>query len=88
MADHYAGPVMHAPSRFDPASVGHFRVMDRTFDRDSGTVSLRYGLDDQITFSETITFQTPSTERASIAPSCTCTSPPEPATTRRRHPRW
>ncbi len=59
MADHYAGPVMHAPSRFDPASVGLFRVMDRTFDRDSGTVSLRYGLDDQVTFSETVTFEAP-----------------------------
>jgi hypothetical protein len=52
---------MDAPSRFDPASVGLFRVMDRTFDRASGTVSLRYGLDDQVTFTETVTFETPFT---------------------------
>ncbi len=47
MADHYADGVMHAPNRFDPASVGVFRVTDRTFDRDSGTVSLHYALDDR-----------------------------------------
>ncbi len=50
---------MHAPNRFDPASVGVFRVLDRTFDRDSGTVSLHYALDDQIAFVETVTFETP-----------------------------
>ncbi len=50
---------MHAPNRFDPASVGVFRVLGRTFDRPSGTVSLRYALDDRIDFVETITFETP-----------------------------
>ena len=50
---------MHAPNRFDPASVGVFRVTDRAFDRDTGTVSLRYALDDRYAFVETITFETP-----------------------------
>ncbi len=50
---------MHAPNRFDPASVGVFRVTDRAFDRDTGTVSLRYAFDDRYAFVETITFETP-----------------------------
>ena len=57
---------MRAPSRVDPASVGVFRVMDRTFDQDSGTVSLRYGLDDQVTFVETVTFETPVPHRPAL----------------------
>ncbi len=61
MADHYAGRVMPAPNRFDPASFGAFRVQGRTFERDSGTVSLHYALDDRQTFVETITFETPFT---------------------------
>jgi UDP-N-acetyl-alpha-D-muramoyl-L-alanyl-L-glutamate epimerase len=52
---------MSAPNRFDPASFGVFRVLDRTFDRDSGTLSLHYALDDTQTFVETITFETPFT---------------------------
>ena len=50
---------MHAPNRFDPASVGVFRVTDRAFDRDTGAVSLHYALDDRYSFVETITFETP-----------------------------
>jgi len=61
VADHYAGRVMPAPNRFDPASFGVFRVQGRTFDRDSGTVSLHYALDDRQAFVETITFETPFT---------------------------
>jgi UDP-N-acetyl-alpha-D-muramoyl-L-alanyl-L-glutamate epimerase len=59
VADHYAGRVMHAPNRFDPGSVGVFRVKGRAFDRGSGTVSLHYALDDRCSFVETITFETP-----------------------------
>ncbi len=59
MPDHYAGRVMPAPKRFDPASFGVFRVKGRTFDRSSGTVSLHYALDDGPTFVETITYETP-----------------------------
>jgi len=50
---------MHAPNRFDPDSVGVFRVKGRAFDRGSGTVSLHYALDDRYPFVETITFETP-----------------------------
>jgi UDP-N-acetyl-alpha-D-muramoyl-L-alanyl-L-glutamate epimerase len=50
---------MHAPNRFEPASVGVFRVTDRAFDRDTGAVSLHYALDDRYSFVETITFETP-----------------------------
>jgi hypothetical protein len=59
VADHYAGRVMHAPNRFDPGSVGVFRVKGRAFDRATGTVSLSYALDDRCSFVETITFETP-----------------------------
>jgi len=51
---------MNAPRRFDPESVGRFRVVDRTFDRSSRTVSLGYALDDQCSFTERITFETPT----------------------------
>jgi hypothetical protein len=50
---------MRAPNRFDPGSVGVFRVKGRAFDRGSGTVSLHYALDDRFSFVETITFETP-----------------------------
>jgi UDP-N-acetyl-alpha-D-muramoyl-L-alanyl-L-glutamate epimerase len=50
---------MNDPNRFDPGSIGTFRVVDRMFDRDSRTVSLHYSLDDEHDFVETITFETP-----------------------------
>ena len=50
---------MHAPNRFDPATVGDFRVLGRTFDGDTGVVSLRYALGERLTFTETLTFETP-----------------------------
>jgi hypothetical protein len=50
---------MSDPSRFDPGSVGVFSVLDRTFDCESRTVSLRYALGGGETFIETITFETP-----------------------------
>ncbi len=50
---------MHAPNRIDPASVGAFRVLGRTFDIDAGVVSLHYALDEQFAFTETVTFETP-----------------------------
>jgi UDP-N-acetyl-alpha-D-muramoyl-L-alanyl-L-glutamate epimerase len=49
---------MSDPKRFDPASVGAFRVVDRAFDADSRTVSLHYALDDVHRFVETVTFET------------------------------
>ncbi len=49
---------MNVPNRFDPASVGTFRVIDRAFDSESRTVSLGYGFDDGPTFVETLTFET------------------------------
>jgi hypothetical protein len=51
---------MNDPDRFDPASVGVFRVVDRSFERESRTVTLRYAFDDEHEFVETITFETPT----------------------------
>ena len=51
---------MNEPDRFDPASVGVFRVVDRSFEVESRTVTLRYALDDEHEFVETITFETPT----------------------------
>jgi hypothetical protein len=60
---------MHAPNRFDPATVGDFRVLGRTFDGDRGVVSLRYALGERLTFTETLTFETPfSSEQDLDAP--------------------
>ena len=50
---------MDAPNRFDPATVGDFRVLGRTFDGVTGVVSLRYALGERLTFTETLTFETP-----------------------------
>ena len=66
MPDRYAGRVMDAPNRFDPASVGDFRVLGRTFDGDTGVVSLRYALGEQLTFTETLTFETPFTRERDL----------------------
>jgi hypothetical protein len=46
--------------RFDAGSVGAFRVVDRSFDAGSRTVSLGYAFDSGQTFTETITFETPT----------------------------
>jgi hypothetical protein len=46
--------------RFDAGSVGAFRVVDRSFDVASRTVSLGYAFDSGQTFTETITFETPT----------------------------
>jgi UDP-N-acetyl-alpha-D-muramoyl-L-alanyl-L-glutamate epimerase len=51
---------MNDPDRFDPASVGVFRVVDRSFETGSRTVTLRYAFDDDHEFVETITFETPT----------------------------
>ncbi len=50
---------MHAPNRFDPASIGDFRVLGRTFDRDTGVLTLHFALGDQLEFVETVTFESP-----------------------------
>jgi UDP-N-acetyl-alpha-D-muramoyl-L-alanyl-L-glutamate epimerase len=49
---------MKDPCRFDPGSVGAFRVTRRSFDEASRTVSLHYSFDDGPDFVETITFET------------------------------
>ncbi len=50
---------MSAPLRFDPGSFRTFRIVGRDYDPASRTVTLRYALDDEVTFTETITFETP-----------------------------
>jgi hypothetical protein len=50
---------MSLPHRFDPASVGAFRVTGREYDRATRTVSLRYRFDVGPGFEERITFETP-----------------------------
>ena len=50
---------MNDQNRFDPGSIGTFRVVDRCFDASSRTLSLGYALDDAVSFTETITFETP-----------------------------
>jgi hypothetical protein len=57
-ANLYAVRAMNDRNRFDPASVDTFRIVDNHYDRSSRTVSLRYGLGDQYSFEETITFET------------------------------
>ncbi|HEX3981533.1 MAG TPA: hypothetical protein VHW93_09915, partial [Acidimicrobiales bacterium] len=57
---------MSAPKRFRPGSVGAFRVTDHTFDEDSRTLSLGYALDDQYSFVETVTFETPPVGDAGV----------------------
>ncbi len=53
---------MNDPCRFDPGSVGAFRVTRRSFDATSRTVSLHYSFDDGPEFVETVRFETePST---------------------------
>jgi UDP-N-acetyl-alpha-D-muramoyl-L-alanyl-L-glutamate epimerase len=53
---------MSDPSRFEPGSVGAFRVTDRMFDTESRSISLGYAFDDDQSFVETITFETPPPE--------------------------
>ncbi len=60
MARHYAVVEMSDLVRFDAGSVGAFRVVDRTFDLATRTVSLGYAFDSGQTFTETITFETPT----------------------------
>lgn len=60
---------MNDPDRFDPATVGVFRVVDRSFESGSRTVTLGYALDDEHEFVETITFETPTpTPITALAP--------------------
>ena len=49
---------MSDPNRFDPGSVGSFRIVDNHYDPSSRTATLRYALDDAYSFEETITFET------------------------------
>jgi hypothetical protein len=47
------------PARFLAASIDTFRVVDRSFDPQSRTITLGYQLGDDHAFEETITFETP-----------------------------
>ena len=64
VGDHYADRPMSVPSQFDPGSFRAFRITGREYDAATRTISLRYGLDDRMTFTETITFETPPVEPA------------------------
>ena len=59
--DHYADRPMSTPARFDPDSYRFFRATGREYDADSRTVTLRYALDDGVTFVETLTFEPSAT---------------------------
>ena len=48
---------MSATLRFDPGSYGTFRIISREYEPGSRTITLRYGLDDHVEFTETITFE-------------------------------
>jgi hypothetical protein len=52
---------MSEPRRFDPASIGQFRMTQRSFDPSTRTVSLHYAFDDGPEFVETVTFETAPT---------------------------
>jgi hypothetical protein len=51
---------MNDPNRFDPASVGTFRVDRRSFEPASRTLSLHYSFDHGPEFEETIVFESPA----------------------------
>jgi len=51
---------MSTPARFEPDSYRVFRATGREYDAASRTVTLRYALDDRVTFVETITFEPPA----------------------------
>ena len=85
---------MNDPCRFDPASVGAFRVTRRSFDDESRTVSLHYAFDEGPEFVEIDHLRdgarpAPAGVRrpGSTGHCSTCTSPPAPATTRSRRRR-
>jgi hypothetical protein len=60
---------MSAHLRFDPDSFTIFRIVGRDYDPATRTISLRYGLDDEVTFTEAITFETPLTTSDGDGPS-------------------
>ncbi len=63
VGDHYADRPMSAPDRFDPDSFRAFRIVGRAYEPDTRTISFRYALDDRVTFTETVTFETPPEQR-------------------------
>jgi len=48
---------MTTPARFAPESFRAFRATDRAWDSATRTVTLRYALDDEVSFTETISFE-------------------------------
>jgi hypothetical protein len=59
---------MSTPNRFEPASFGTFRIVERAYDPAERTIILRYALDDRIEFVETLTFETPDARPAPTGP--------------------
>lgn len=57
---------MSEACRFDPGSVGQFRVTHRSFDPTSRTVSLHYAFDDGPEFEETISFEAEPTREPGV----------------------
>ncbi len=55
--DQYARDAMNDPCRFDPGSVGAFRITRRSFDAGSRTLSLHYSFDGGPEFVETVRFE-------------------------------
>ena len=90
VGDHYADRPMSAPDRFDPDSFRSFRIVGRAYEPDTRTITFRYALDDRVSFTETVTFETPPEQVVDPVgpgferPSSTSTWPPAPAITRRR----
>ena len=48
---------MSTPARFAPESFRTFRATERDYDPATRTVTLRYALDDEVAFTETVTFE-------------------------------
>ena len=63
VGDHYADRPMSAPDRFDPDSFRAFRIVGRAYEPDTRTLTFRYALDDSVSFTETVTFETPPEQR-------------------------
>ena len=53
----YADRPMSTLRRFEPESFRTFRVVDREYDAAERRVTLRYALDDEVVFTETLTFE-------------------------------
>jgi hypothetical protein len=59
---------MSTTVRFDPGSYSTFRIVGREYDPGTRTITFRYGLDDRLEFTETITFERAPGESAQFIP--------------------